>query len=326
MRRLFLLLLALFTVFGCSKLSSKATQPEEKKADISMKKVYEMTPQEVDLFIKEMRKEYPKLPDRVVAIAKRNLGQLYKLHLLGEFPFEIYDKEPIFSIENGDCVVFSEHMYAMALAYDWQSFFAFLQRIRYKNGEISVLTRNHYTLADWDVNNSWLLRDITPEIGGAKAEKVVEKINRTKFFKGRYKLDAEFAPENYETTYIPAASLKDVAPYLKNGDFINFIRGKDKESEYCGHVGLITVSPDGTVNILHSISPKSVEQPFIEYVNDQIERNKERAKKGEVQFQGLKFLRLKEDPYSELVKIDGPDAPVVTAPKGLIKKMPSELK
>lgn len=317
MRILVLLLVLMYCFAGCSAF--KKGKDPEKKSEI--KSVYQMTPKEVNDFIISVRKEKPVLYDRVAAIARRNLGQEYKLHLLGEFPFEIYDAEPIFSIDRGDCVVFSEHTYAMALAYDWQSFFTFLQRIRYKNGEISFLTRNHYTLADWDVNNSWLLHDITEEIGLGKTEKVTEKINRKSFFKSRVNLDVDVPNQNYETTFIPAANIKDIASKLRNGDFVNVIRGKEKGSEYCGHVGLITVSDDGTVNFLHSTPPKSVEVPLIQYVENEIKLNKTREKEGKVQFKGLKFLRLNDDPYAELIKIDGPDAPIVTAPKGLIKKM-----
>lgn len=116
--------------------SVAATKPLETKA------VYEMTSAEVGRFVAQMRKDVPDLRQRVVAIARRNLGQKYSLHLLGEYPFEIHDGQPLYCLENGDCVVFAEHVYAMALSYDWQSFFAMLQRIRYKNGEISAVTRN----------------------------------------------------------------------------------------------------------------------------------------------------------------------------------------
>ena len=287
---------------------------------LEAKTVYEMTPVEVGKFVAQMQKEFSDLRPRVVAIARRNLGQKYSLHLLGEYPFEIHDGQPLYCLENGDCVVFAEHVYAMALSYDWQSFFAMLQRIRYKNGEISAVTRNHYTLADWNENNAWLIRDITPQIAGGKTDTVTENINRKAFFKKNFNVDVDVPNQSYTTTYVPGWFVKDVAAHLRAGDCVNVIRATKSGGKFCGHVGLITIGADGTVNLLHSTPPKSVEQPLMEYVEQQLEKNKERERKGEITFQGLKFLRLEDDPVANLIKVDGPDAPIVTGPRGLLKK------
>lgn len=285
------------------------------------KTVYEMTPTETGRFVAQMRREVPDLRQRVVSIARRNLGQAYKLHLLGEYPFEIHDGQPLYCLENGDCVVFAEHVYAMALSYDWQSFFAMLQRIRYKGGEISAVTRNHYTLADWNENNAWLIRDITPEIAAGRTDTVTENINRRAFFKRSFNVDMDVPNQSYSTTYVPARLIKDVVARLRDGDCVNVIRATKSGGKFCGHVGLIGIGADGTVNLIHSTPPKSIEQPLLEYVEQQLEKNLEREKKGEITFQGLKFLRLEDDPVANLIKIDGPDAPVVTGPRGLLRKI-----
>jgi hypothetical protein len=291
-----------------------ATKPPEAKA------VYEMTPAEIGQFVAQTRREVPDLRQRVVTIARRNLGQKYSLHLLGEYPFEIHDGQPLYCLENGDCVVFAEHVYAMALSYDWQSFFAMLQRIRYQNGEISAVTRNHYTLADWNENNAWLIRDITPQIAAGKTDTVTENINRKAFSKKSFDVDVDVPNQSYTTTYVPARYVKDVAAQLRAGDCVNVIRVTKSGGKFCGHVGMIGIGADGTVNLIHSTPPKSIEQPLVEYVEQQLERNKERERKGEITFQGLKFLRLVDDPVANLIKLDGPDAPIVTGPRGLLKK------
>lgn len=51
-----------------------------------------------------------------------------------------------------------------------------LQRIRYKDGVIGVLTRNHFTEADWVVNNSWLIKNITDSLPDVKAKKLRPKL------------------------------------------------------------------------------------------------------------------------------------------------------
>lgn len=334
MKKILLLPVLTLTLFGCKHtvappVTTKNPEPvvepmpaptaAEKSLDAKI--VYEMTPPEIGQFVGQMQKSVPDLRQRVVAIARRNLGQEYKLHLLGEYPFEVYDGQPLYCIANGDCVVFAEHVYAMALSYDWQSFFAMLQRIRYKNGEISAVTRNHYTLADWNENNSWLIRDITPEIAAGKTETVTENINRKAFFKKSFGLNVDVPAQKYSTTFVPAQFVKDVASKLRDGDCVNVIRATKDGGKFCGHVGMITIGADGTVNLLHSTPPKSVEQPLAQYVADQLEKNKARVQKGEITFQGLKFLRLEDDPVANLLKLDGPDAPIVTGPKGLLKKM-----
>lgn len=304
---------------GCSN----ATRQSQAKADakpLESKSVYEMTPRDIGQFAGEMRGKLPDLPQRVVAIARRNLGQPYKLHLLGEFPFEAHDNQPLYCLENGDCVVFAEHAYAMSLSHDWESFFTLLQRIRYKGGEISALTRNHYMLADWNENNSWLLRDVTIEIAGEKTATVIEEIDRKTFFQKNFALEVNVPVQNYEARYVPAEFIKDVASKLANGDCVNLIRRKSDGGEFCGHVGLIALAADGTVNFIDSTQPKAMERPLVRYVEEQMEKNKEREANGRDVFLGMKFLRLQHDPLGNLLKIDGPDAPIVTGPRGLIRK------
>ncbi|MBC7186459.1 MAG: DUF1460 domain-containing protein [Calditrichaeota bacterium] len=111
--------------------------------------LYRFSEREVDLYLRYLREVEPDLRLRVQHLARKMVGQPYQIFLLGEFPFEIYDPDPLFSLRKSDCLVFAEHMYAMALAHDWPSFMALLQRIRYKDGRIGMLTRNHYTEADW---------------------------------------------------------------------------------------------------------------------------------------------------------------------------------
>ena len=108
---------------------------------------------------------------------------------------------------------------------------------------------------------------------------------------------------------------------LKNADFVNVIRGFDEPS-FCGHTGLITISDDGTVNFLHSTPPRVIEQPILEYMEKCVNANPEKRKKEKPQFFGFRFLRFQEDALENLKKTDGPDAPKVTGPRGILKKMP----
>jgi len=329
----------------CKELKIDETQLSILKA----KPLYEFSPKEIDIYLKYLYNAEPNIRKRIVHLGRKNIGQPYQMYLLGEFPFEIYDSDPLFMLEKSDCVVFSEHMYSMGLAHDWQSFFTLLQRIRYKNGEINTLKRNHWTMVDWDQNNSWLVEDVTEELVGDKAIEMVETTSRKNFFK-KWGIGQDLQETSFKTKYIPAEVIPEIVGKLQDGDFVNVIRGFEK-GEWCGHTGLIAIGADGTVNFLHSSPPKVKEQPILEFMNNSLNANKrkiewnkmaeeekkipkpkkkrwqlwkkeEKPKQKQALFYGFKFLRLRENALDNLKKIDGVNAPVVTAPLGLLNKYP----
>jgi len=261
--------------------------------ELEKKPIYKMTPKEVDVYLGHLRQIEPDLRKRIVKIARQNLGQPYDIYLLGEFPNEVYDADPMFCLEKGDCVVFSEHVYAMALGHDWPSFYEWLQKLRYKDGKPGMVTRNHFTEADWIVNNNWLVEDVTTELGATTVTEYTEKIDRARFFKN-FGIGQDIPVEMLEDEYIPAEAISSVLDKLQDGDFVNIVRGTGS-GVWVGHVGMIGRGKDGKVNFIHSTDPKSVEQPIMEYVNKNLELNKDRRKKGRAEFQGMKFLRLRAE-------------------------------
>jgi len=277
--------------------------------------IYQMSPRQIDAQIDAWRREVPALNDRVVAIARRNLGQPYELYLLGEAPFETIDAQPIYCIERSDCVVFVEHTLAMALSSNFPEFLRMLQRIRYNGGRIGVLTRNHYTEADWNVNNRWLLREITTEIAGADAAVFKQRVDRAKFFRDRYKLDAPFAVQDTVEPYIPFDRIPGVLSQLRNGDVVNFVTARG-ESGWVGHVGLVAVADNGAVTLIHSAAPRVREEPIEDYIKRATSDRAQKLAEGKAAFAGFKFLRLNDDPLAQLKKLDGPAAPVVWLPAG----------
>jgi len=277
---------------------------------LEAKPLYTFTEPEVDRYLGYLQAVEPDLPSRVVRIGRKNIGQPYQIFLLGEFPYEVYDPQPMYCLTKSDCVVFSEHTYAMALADDWPSFFATLQRIRFKDGRISALWRNHWTVAMWDRNNSWLLRDVTDEVSPGRTQPFGQRLNRAKFFKSRYKVETDIPVEDVSSTYVPIEAMEEAAKNLRNGDFVNVIFGG--KEQYASHTGLIAIGADGTANFLHSTPPRVREEPILEFVRRTAAKNAEREKDGKPLFLGFKFLRLETDPMANLRAIDGPDAPKVT--------------
>jgi hypothetical protein len=289
----------------------------ESLAGLKAKPLYKFTEQEVDTYLRYLRAAEPDLRKRLMHLAHKNLGQPYRIFLLGEFPFELYDAQPLYYISESDCVVFSEHMYAMALAWDWRSFFAILQRIRYKNGEIGVLTRNHYTVPDWDANNDWLVYDISRDIAGDRALPMKDKTNRRAFFK-KWNIGQDMEDKIVETFCVPGELIPSVVDQLREGDFVNVMFGKEG-NYYAGHVGLISRNAEGKICFLHSTPPRVVEVPLVDYTEKRLKANVERKKKGSTPFVGYKFLRLREDPLGELRRRIGENAPLATCPVDILK-------
>lgn len=277
--------------------------------------LYKFDEKDLNTYLPYVRELLPNLRDRVVHLGRKNLGQPYELYLLGEFPFETHDPLPLYNLEKSDCVVFSEHVYAMALSRDWPSFFSLLQRIRYADGQIGVASRNHYTEADWNPNNSWLVTEITRDVGGDDVIEYDQRVDRARFLKNRYNLVRDIQVEKITEPFIPFERIEEVKPHLRNGDFVNIVNGREG-GYWVGHVGLISIGDDGTVNLLHSAQPEVVEQPLDEFISQRTARIAEQDAAGRARLHGFKFLRLEDTPLANLRAIDGPEAPRIQAPGG----------
>jgi len=328
-----ILLIVIISFYGCSSsyfsIEERFLQEEKlimklEKNNIDIERIkklndiplYNFEPEDVDYYLRFLQIFEPDLRKRIDHIARKNINQPYNIYLLGEFPFEIYDYQPLFTLKESDCVVFCEHTYAMAFSNDWKSFFTMLQRIRYKNGNIGYITRNHYTEADWDINNSWFLSDLTNELLGDKTKKVSTKIDRAKFFR-KYNIGQDIPIQNFDWEYIPYKFLEQVKGHLETGDFVNIVRGYSEYEVYVGHTGLISVDEKGDVFFIHSTSPKVKIQPIEEYMNEQLALTEKRkadnlnSSSPQPYFYGFKFFRLDENYMENLINTDGENAPAI---------------
>lgn len=305
--------------------AAKPAVPSDPLAPLLAKPLYQFTEAETGLYLKHLQATEPDLRKRIVHLARKNIGQPYELYLLGEMPFETYDAQPIYCLGKSDCLVFTEHMYAMALSSDWTGFIRLLQRIRYRDGYLGVATRNHYTEADWNISNRWLVHDLTTELAGEKAAKFEEKIDRSKFLLGRYGLKTSIPVEDHHDTFIALADLALALPHLQDGDFVNVVRASIRPgghpntdvyggNAWVGHTGLIAHGADGTVHLIHSAEPAVREEPIADFIARSL-KNAE-APGAKQRLLGFKFLRLEADPLANLRKIDGDQTPRVTLPNG----------
>ena len=295
-----LLSAALFS--GCAATSAPPSSAPPQAATsapletILQKQIYQMTPPEAGRYVAWVHDAEPDLRKRIAAIGRKNIGQPYSLNLLGEFPFQVHDDLPMFSLDHSDCVVFAEHTYAMALSQSWEEFFWMLQRIRYRDGVIGVATRNHYTEMDWNVANHWLVTDISAELAGAAGPSYAMTIDRARFLKTRHHTDAVIPVESSRQAYVAKEQVAAIAGQLREGDFVNVISTRDGEY-WASHVGLVVLGADGQRHFLHSSEPQVREETFESYIARAAareERNRQAGKNGQ-RLAGFKFLRLNDD-------------------------------
>lgn len=318
------LLSFVFIVLGCSSRPAKTTTtaetslpPNEQQIEAAQRigigreelthllsqPLYKMQPREVDHYLAYLQATEPSLRNRVAAIARKNIGQPYELYLLGEFPYQVEDDQPLFNLAKSDCVVFVEHTYAMALSRSWSEFFWMLQRIRYRGGVIGVATRNHYTETDWIKENAWLVTDISQEVAGERAASYTLTVDRQKFLRSRYNVDAQIPVETSVEAFVPYDVVPEVLPKLNQGDYVNIISSKADPAKgtvdhWASHVGLVVVAADGTRHILHSSEPRVREETFESFIkraHDREANNLRIGKKDKI-LAGFKFLRLNDAP------------------------------
>jgi hypothetical protein len=278
--------------------STAAAQPQAPVAieTILQKQVYQMSPVEAGRYVSWVHQAEPDLRKRIAAIGRKNIGQPYRLNLLGEFPYEVHDDLPMFSLDHSDCVVFAEHTYAMALSQSWEEFFWMLQRIRYRDGVIGVATRNHYTEMDWNVANRWLVTDISAELAGTAGPSYAMTVDRARFLKTRHHTERSIPVETSRQAYVAKDQVAAIASQLREGDFVNVISTRDGEY-WASHVGLVVLGADGQRHFLHSSEPQVREESFESFIARAAareERNRQEGKKGQV-LAGFKFLRLNDN-------------------------------
>lgn len=258
------------------------------------KPLYQMQPAEVGRYLAWQQLDQPDLRRRIAAIARKNIGQPYELFLLGEFPYETYDTQPLFSLAKSDCVVFVEHTYAMALSASWEEFFWMLQRIRYRDGVIGTATRNHYTEADWNIANRWLVTDVTGSLG-APTQPYHQRIDRRAFLLKQFKIQRDIPVQPYDDVYVAKQDVAAIEAQLQDGDFVNVISGRNG-NYYASHVGLIVTGADGSRRLLHSAEPQVREETLQSFIQRMAERDARQAGQNKAELAGFKFLRLNESP------------------------------
>ena len=125
----------------------------ELKADKTIKQLYHS----------QIIKPKSDLTTRIDIISAQFLDQPYLLGALGEGTEGHYDNTPLYRVDAFDCETYVDTVLALAFAEDAAMFKQCIRKIRYKEGDVSFINRNHFTCLDWNKNNQkqGFLKDIT---------------------------------------------------------------------------------------------------------------------------------------------------------------------
>lgn len=134
---------------------------------IDSKEIEEKANQRIKTMYETLNKS-PKMSmaERIDWISAQFMNQPYLLGALGEGHNGRYDQYPLYRVDGFDCDTYVNTVVALALSHSLHSFQKNINQLRYKDGKIDYISRNHFASLDWNQNNQRrdILRDITPTI------------------------------------------------------------------------------------------------------------------------------------------------------------------
>lgn len=190
------------------------------------------------------------------------LGVAYVADPLGEGVAP--DSDPLVRDDAFDCVTFVETSLAGG---DVQN----LNKIRYKDGVVDFVNRNHFIETDWLANNDDLVTDVTKQYGDVSVRHVV--IDKQSWLRAVHGIDSDFAPVAVDLNYIPyeqVAGINVTKPMI-----VLFISGQFEKSGKIGtdlavrHIGFLL--PGGVLRHASSQYGRVMDVDFYQYARARAE-------------------------------------------------------
>ncbi len=234
------------------------------------KPLYKMREAEIDTLIRQTSRRHPDFLERLQIYSERALDTPYRWFALGEGPQGKYDRGPLVDFAHADCLTLCEQMLAMALAESYAEMFQRLQQLRYRHGVIDIRSRNHFTLADWLPNNSWLVEEVTTKLGGEFCVPMTKTINRVEMLqkKGVPRQELANIPPAQTMTiqYIPEANLPAIKAQLRGGEIAVVIQSRP--GIFAAHLGFILRDRTGGVFFRNASARRGVKKTVDEDFDD----------------------------------------------------------
>lgn len=185
------------------------------------------------------------------------LGARYIASPLGECALP--DADPLIRFDAFDCTTFVETV--LADGDECQ-----LNQIRYKDGEIGFLTRNHFIESDWMNNNSDIVQNVSARYSPVAVRRVV--IDKASWFRIVHGLDVDVAPIVVDVEYVPYEFVRGLK--IDRPVIVLFITDNPKFRDTIGtdlavvHMGLWL--PNGVLRHASSDYGAVVDVDMVDYV------------------------------------------------------------
>jgi len=241
--------------------------------------------------------------EKMDALSHVLLGTVYVGGSVGEGKQGKYDKDPLMRFDVFDCTTYVETLLAGVMSTSSAEFEANLMALRYKNGEVSFVSRNHFPSLDWFHNNQDKLLDITPEVAGGAAQVAKTVIDKAAWYQylsdeilgcdaassnecetllGQLKAEgSDFTPEPAYLPYVPLTALfvgveravdQTLLDRIPSGSVISMVRPDWSLKQWIGtnmnvsHQG-IAIRKNGELFLRHAslTHKKVVDENFAEY-------------------------------------------------------------
>jgi hypothetical protein len=174
-----------------------------------------------------LRGEAITVENRIEENSKIYLGYPYLKNPLGE-GFG-YDKDPLYNLNGFDCVTYVETVLALSTTDSEEEFKAKMNEIRYKDGDVNFLNRNHITSIDWNINNeaNGILIDKTVQLFPKNFKILETEIDKGAWFQKTHNLSVNFPKKISRLPYLPINSIIKETTLLnriRSGSIINIVR------------------------------------------------------------------------------------------------------
>lgn len=194
-------------------------------------------------------------------IGYKYLGAKYVNEPLGEE--KLPDTDPLIRFDAFDCVTFVETALADG---DLEK----LTKIRYKDGNIDFVNRNHFTELDWVQNNKDIVENISNKYGKTKFREFV--VDKQSWFKTVHDIDVKVPKQSGKLEYIPYAELQNITTdkplvvlfIINNPNLVKKI-GTDIS---VAHLGFLL--PNGMLRHASSQHGRVLDVDFKEYVDERM--------------------------------------------------------
>jgi hypothetical protein len=200
----------------------------------------DMTNRQIDHLLTEESKTNKTITERMFIYSEYFLDMPYSWTCTGDGIDALYEPQPLVNFDSTNCMVYCEHVLALSISDSWDNFFNNLQQIRYKDGIIGMRTRNHYTMADWMPQNSWLLDDVTASIGAGSTRKLTRNISHKQFFENKGIKDLRYVLPDRKIAidYIPKEHLSEIKDGFKSGD-IGVLIFSNLDNIFAAHMWMV---------------------------------------------------------------------------------------